>query len=120
MIAAFPLNPVVAEGPIVEYGDLLQPSTDSVSDEPVMEVDPPGPRMVMNLQLPTPIYDPEAGEVRIEKQDFCFPYQAVVWLIAQKCIELGLFALSCVGRQHRTAPTRRRSGSVFAFFVIYM
>lgn len=80
MIAAFPVNPVFADGPIMEYGDLLQPSTDSASDGPAMEVDVnlPGPRMVMDLQLPTAIYDPEADEIRIEKRAFCFPYQAAV------------------------------------------
>jgi len=116
MITAFPLNPVIAKGPVMKYGDLLQPSTDSVSDEPAMEVDHlPGARMVMRLQLPTAIYDQEADEMRIENQAFCFPYQAMVWWIDQKHIELGLFVLSRVGRRYRGAPARRRSGRVFAF-----
>ena len=76
------------------YGDLLQPSTKSTSsgsDKLAMEVDLnlSGPRMAMDLELPTAIYDPELGETRIEKQSFCFPYQAMVCLIVQKCIELG-------------------------------
>jgi hypothetical protein len=118
MIAAFPLSPATAEGPIMEYGDLLQPSvesTDSASDKRVMEVNLPGPRMVMELQLPTTIYNKETDELRIETQTFLFPYQAMVWLIVQRCIELDLFALSCAGRRCGKAPTRRRSGRVFAF-----
>ena len=118
MIAAFPLNPVIAQGPVLEYGDLLQPSTESTdlaSDKPAMGGNLPGPRMVMELQLPTTVYGPEPGEIRIEKQAFGFPYQAMVWLIVQKCHQLNSFALSCAGGQCWKATARRRSGKVFAF-----
>jgi len=107
MIAAFPPDPVAAEGDIVEYSDLLQATTESsnaMSDEPAISV---GPRKLMKLDLPTAVYDAEVNEVRLETQAFCFPYEAVVWLIIRECIQAGLFALSCAGQLYWKTPGRR-------------
>jgi len=86
MMAAFPLDPTISGRPKMRYADLFQPSmepADSGSNESIMDVNlpPPGPRKVMNLMLPTTVYDSEADEIWVENQPFCFPYYATVCVV---------------------------------------
>ena len=86
MMAAFLLDLTASGRPKMQYADLFQPSmepADSGDDESAMDVDlpPPGLRKVMNLMLPTAIYNSEADEIWVENQPFCFPYYATVCAI---------------------------------------
>ena len=77
IVVAFPLDPMASGRPKMQYADLFQPSmepADSRGDELAMDVDlpPPGPQKMMNLTLPTTVYNLEVDEIQVEDQSFCF------------------------------------------------
>ena len=67
----------------MQYNALLEPSSEAnvkASEEPGIEVASPpvGPLRVMQLDLPTAVYNKETDEVNIEIRPFHFPYRAQV------------------------------------------
>jgi hypothetical protein len=83
MIAAFPEDPLEEGSDTGEPVSLLEPPSELIDEldaESDMDIDPPppGPLQIVELELPTMVYDRETDEVRTEIRAFHFPYRAQV------------------------------------------
>jgi hypothetical protein len=77
MIAAFSENPIVEGLGALKDDQLLEPRG-SIMGRAATDVPTLGERQVMEVQLPTAVYDKELDEVTFENRPFNFPYRVKV------------------------------------------